>query len=56
MLSTVYTEYEWLPWLFNKAPNHYWDYPRNQKLFLDWAGKKLHVEEMKDWYRVGIEV
>jgi hypothetical protein len=52
MLSTVYPEYEWLPWKFRKSPQNYWNDLKNQQKFMDWAGKQLKVNEMSDWYKI----
>jgi hypothetical protein len=53
MLSTIYPEYDWLPWKFNEpCPPNYWESVNNQRKFIDWAGKQLSVKEMSDWYKV----
>ena len=56
MLSSVYPEYDWLPWKFNYLPRNYWDNVNNQKKFMDWAGKELQINEMSDWYNVHFQV
>jgi hypothetical protein len=45
----VYPEYKWLPWLFERLPPGFWRDANNLRLFLNWAGKKLGIKEMKDW-------
>jgi hypothetical protein len=52
LLSTVYPEYEWLPWKFVRSQNQFWNDPKNQRKFMDWAGKQLQIKEMSDWYKV----
>ena len=52
ILSDVYPEYEWLPWRFIRTPKQFWDDPKNQRTFLEWAGKQLKIKEMSDWYKV----
>jgi hypothetical protein len=52
----VYPEHEWLPWRFSKVPNGFWDDIKNQRDFLDWAGKQLNYKNKEDWYKVTKEV
>ena len=56
VISSVYPEYEWLPWRFEKVPKHYWDSLENQRKFIEWAGKELQIKEMSDWYNVSNKV
>ena len=56
MLSTVYPDHNWLPWKFNAVPKHYWREMKNQKQYLEWAGKQLNTKEMSDWYKIKNEV
>jgi hypothetical protein len=51
-LRHIYPQHEWLPWKFSKSSRHFWDSNNNQKFFLNWLGKELHINEMDDWYRV----
>ncbi len=37
LVSTVYSEYEWLPWKFTFVPQNFWNDLKNQKLFMNWA-------------------
>jgi hypothetical protein len=52
LLSTVYPEYNWLPWKFKKCPVGYWENRENVKKFMDWAGEQLVVTDFSDWYKV----
>ena len=52
MLTSVYPEYDWLPWEFSQVPKHYWEDVKNKRKFMDWAGNKLNIKDMSDWYRV----
>ena len=56
LLSSVYPEYEWLPWKFNKAPNKYWENVETHKKFVEWAGKELGIKDLSDWYKVTTKV
>jgi hypothetical protein len=56
LLSTVYPEYEWLPWKFKHLPSKYWNEDKNKIKFLDWAGKQLGIKDYSDWYKVNARV
>jgi hypothetical protein len=56
MLLSIYPEYEWLSWRFTQIPKNFWEKMENQKKFVDWAGKKLGIKEMDDWYKILREV
>ncbi len=56
MLSDTYTMYDWLPWKFLRAPPNFWEDLKNQRKFLDWAGKELNYKETDDWYNITVEV
>jgi hypothetical protein len=52
LLSTIFPDFEWIPWKFIQCPRNFWDKEENQKKFIDWAGKQLKIKEMSDWYNV----
>ncbi len=52
MLSTIFPDYNWLPWKFNRAPQLFWNDVNNQKKFVKWAENELNIKEMGDWYKV----
>lgn len=56
LLSNVYSEYNWLPWLFNKYPKNIWKDKVIIKNFMDWAAKKLDVNNNDDWYHISYKV
>jgi hypothetical protein len=56
LLSSIYPDYEWLPWKFGRAPRDFWTNPKNQRNFLEYVAKELNIKEMKDWYKVTTEV
>ncbi len=45
-------EYEWKEWLFNNAPNNFWNKPDNRRRYMQWLGEKLSFRKPEDWYRV----
>lgn len=52
MVTSVYSEYEWLPWKFRACPRNFWNDVNNQRKFMEWAGKELGIKSMEDWYKV----
>ena len=54
-LKSVYPEYEWVEWRFNRVPVGFWGNSRKEKEFLEWMGKQLFVNELDDWYRVSMK-
>ena len=52
LLSQIYPDYNWLPWKFNKGPHNFWADIKNQRKFLEWAGKELRINDMSDWYKI----
>ena len=58
LLSSVYPEYEWLPWKFgfNRSPRNWWDDVSNQRKYMDWVSKELHINKLSDWYNVSHKV
>jgi hypothetical protein len=55
LLSTVYPEYEWLPWKFSKVSN-FWGDIDNQKKFMKWASLQLGIKQPSDWYAITKQV
>jgi hypothetical protein len=56
LVSSLFPDYNWLPWKFVVTPRTYWREPENIKKFMDWAGKELGVIELKDWYIIPTKV
>ncbi len=56
LLCMVYPEYEWLPWKFHFVPKEFWTDMKNQRNFLDWAGKQLNYINKEDWYKITVSV
>jgi hypothetical protein len=56
LLSTLYPDYDWLPWKFDDCPLQFWTDPKNQKKFIDWAAVELNIKTTSDWYNVSIQV
>ena len=56
MISSVYSNYDWLPWKFTQTPKGYWDDINNIKSYINWLSEKLDIKTMEDWYKVTHEV
>jgi hypothetical protein len=56
LLSTMYPEYNWLPWKFQQTPKNFWSDINNQRKFVEWVGKELKIKDMCDWYNVTLKV
>lgn len=47
----MYPDFEFQPWLFQKAPHQYWHDINNQRKYFDWLSKELNIQDHNDWYR-----
>ena len=56
LISSIFPEHEWLPWLFGNTSMNYWDDVNNQIKYVNWAGKQLGIKDMNDWYKVSLKV
>ena len=56
LLSEVYSNYDWLPWKFEKSPRNMWDDVNIKIKFITWLEKQLNIKEKSDWYKVTIMV
>ena len=52
LVKSIYPEYEWLFWKFNRAPTNSWDSRDNQLQYMTWLGEKLCYTSMEDWFQV----
>lgn len=44
ILSSIYTDYEFLPWLFNRSPRSYFELRENRMKYADWLIEKVGVK------------
>jgi hypothetical protein len=56
MVTSLYPEYEWLPWKFSGTPRNYWEDVNNIKKYMDWAGKLLGITDKADWQKISYKV
>jgi hypothetical protein len=55
MLASVYPEYDWLPWRFERAPKGVWEEPGSVKKFMDWAANELNIKD-DEWHQIPTKV
>jgi hypothetical protein len=53
-LKHLFPEHDWKEWLFDKAPQKFWQSAQNQKRFLEWLGEDLGISSFEEWYNVGL--
>ena len=51
-LPEVFPEYEWRPWLFDKATHGFWEDESNVKKYLEWLSDKLEISTVEAWSQV----
>jgi very-short-patch-repair endonuclease len=52
MLKTIYPDYKWIPWKFERVSNNFWDDEENQRNYIKWLFKELKYETIEDWYKI----
>lgn len=50
VLSSVYPEYEWIPWKFHRIASNEWQ--NSGREFMDLVAKELNINNKQDWYKV----
>jgi hypothetical protein len=53
MLSAIYPNVEWHPWIFGCADDTYWGNINNRRTFLDWVASRYHIKRCDQWCHVG---
>jgi hypothetical protein len=56
LLLSMFPDFHWLPWKFTIPARDFWNDVKNQRLFMDWAAKQLHINTMLDWYNISLKV
>jgi hypothetical protein len=51
-LPSIYPEYTWHTWLFQKVPGGFWDEEGNVIQYLDWVTHRLNITSSTDWYKI----
>ena len=52
LITTIYNNYNWLPWKFKGIPKGFWKERENQNKYINWLSKELNINKYEDWYNV----
>lgn len=52
MITSVFSEHQWLPWKFQRVSAGFWDDENNRKQTLEWLKGELGIKQAEDWYSV----
>ena len=52
LITTIYNDYDWLPWMFKSSPRKYWEDKNNVVKYMNWLANKLNINKNEDWYKV----
>jgi hypothetical protein len=56
LISSIFSDYEWLPWKFQQVPHAFWEDVNNQRKFVNWVSKELEIKNFDVWYKVSQKV
>jgi hypothetical protein len=56
LVTSIFPEYQLLPWKFDICPKNFWNKMENQREFMNWAAQQLNIKEPSDWYKVSQKV
>jgi hypothetical protein len=51
-MSTVYPDYQWIPWKFKQTPKFFWHNTENCEKFIEWSEPFLNIKHKDDWQYV----
>jgi hypothetical protein len=52
IIIKAFPDYDWKPWLFNKAPQGHWKDKHARLDYLNWLESQLSIKNPQDWYAV----
>jgi hypothetical protein len=52
LLTSLYPNYNWLPWLFRQTPDIIWEDFKYHKIYAKWLGEILEYTNPEDWYGI----
>ncbi|MBI2757063.1 MAG: hypothetical protein HYX49_00115 [Chloroflexi bacterium] len=55
-IMDIYNEFKWCDWLFESAPDGFWNNANNRKRYMIWLGNKLGYKNIQDWYNLTHEL
>ncbi len=51
-VADCFPKTDWLPWLFQYAPQRFWADPANHRRYMDWLARQLRIKKPDDWQSV----
>jgi len=51
-LKIAFPNFDWKPWLFDRASQNYWDDSNNVRKYVEYIGKTLGFSNFQDWYYI----
>lgn len=55
LIQETYPNYWFIPWLFQEAPNRYWELSDNIELYIDWLASMKNYTTLNDLYKLRTE-
>ena len=55
LLKSLYTNYNWLPWMFIQTPATIWKDFKYHELYAKWLGEILGYTKPDDWYDISLD-
>lgn len=52
LITAVYPDHDWKPWLFVQVPKNFWPHKKNRVAYMKWLENKLGYSSPEDWYSV----
>ena len=52
LVCDIYPDIDWKPWLFDKAPNAFWNDEGHWHEYLDWFEERMQITNPAEWYMV----
>lgn len=52
LITAVYPEHDWKPWLFVQVPKEFWLSKKNRVAYMFWLEDQLGYDRPEDWYTV----
>ena len=52
LITTVYSDYDWLLWKFSVVPEGFWKNENNVNKYMNWLSEQLKIKSIEGWYNV----
>jgi hypothetical protein len=54
-LRSIYPEFQWQGWKFDKVKTHFWEETKNIDEFITWFSNQIGITKIDDWYNVSFD-